>query len=159
MTVDGHIMADIELSSLIKQRFFDIFLHDESPLSTICVPLFRLQTILYFVQGRTDCDSSTSIRQFSGLYNPNISKFSIDFFIVILPLKLSQKVLEFRAVKSLSDMKGDWNPRKRVFSHKFIIFSEGVKQCFFISEKIVALKMVVHPNGCIIFNVSNSFFL
>lgn len=110
-------MADIELPSLIQQRFLDVLLYNESAVSAICVPLLGLQTVFYLVQSRTDCDASSAIGKLARLDDPYVSKLLIAFAFLILPLELLKEVLELRVLDAMCDVKGDWDFSVGIFLH------------------------------------------
>lgn len=71
-SADHHIVPYIELSVLVKKRFFDILLDDISFLSSIGMFLLLLYDVVKFINFIDYSDSLSSIRKFSWLDDPYV---------------------------------------------------------------------------------------
>lgn len=152
---DHHIVANIELSLLVKERSVDVELDNEGLFCTVLMLSLTFHDGIEFIRLIDDCDSIASISQFSWFHDPNIPHWSSNSHAIFLILFLfADDGLTFLVISNesfilwilcaLLDVEGQRNDLEEISTDQLVVFFEIVEESFLVAEVEVVGEMVVH---------------
>ena len=138
-------MSDVKFSVFIEKRFFYIFLDDETSVTSIIAFLSAFYSYVDVVKRITYAYTFASVWVLSWFDNPHIFLFRSIFFLQRLEFTVTeQKVFILGIVNSFDQMESERNITENIIVCDGIVFFHIVEECFFITNKIILFKMVVH---------------
>lgn len=141
-----NVVPNIKFSPLVKKRFLNILLKNESLRTTVVMFTSPLQNILNFLESKTHHNTITSIRQLSRLDNPNIVS-SFLFTKLLLLIIVAQKPSILHIIHPLNHMKRQRKVIEHILTNTLIILSHRIQQSFFVTNNKVLNQMILNPNS------------
>jgi hypothetical protein len=122
------IWTNVELTSVYKQRVWNVLLHYACTLLGMGG---LLDNFCYFSVVVADWDALAPISIFTWFYNPNIWLFPC------CTLKLLCESNELLVIKTWLNMECDWQSMEWILTYCFIEEPHVKKQCFFVWKMII----------------------
>ena len=140
-------MPNVELSFVVQQRLFYVFLKDKSPKGTIRIFLPSSEPKFNVIKTRTHSNPSSSICELSRFGNPNVSNVLIlnllllEFFVNI------QEILILRIINTFRYMECNWQHIEYFLLFEIVVFPHSIEHRLLISDKGVGDEVIGDMQG------------